>query len=587
MISFKLKVRSYEEQWTEEEFEKMCQVDSPESPRVKEEIIERNMPKDASVPSVAINNPETQALLPSLPPPQSMEPPLLQQSKEVTPPSKRGRGRPRRTISDKSPTAMALPATSGNGKVDVGLQKGIESISIIPFAPNTSTDSSNLGGISGMTSQSAIGISPSPQPITPSVSVIPSSQSTASAPVTAGSQSISAAVVTASSHSISAAAVVTPSLQSIPDTPGSESIPATVVTPGSQSIPAAFVAPVSQPIPAAFVAPESQANPADPSVVHIQSRGRGRKVQSGVQAPRRRGKKQGPILSAPGNLAALDPSANEQSQNTSVNPLVSATSGTISSAPVGHSNIPISAAVEVISGPAHHSVPGIALDSKSTPPLSSVTSAAECPPSGPSAPLQLKGLSSNNTQTGAGTPRRRGRKQAPLSAAISDAFVSQISMSEPVSQNKSEESGSKAIVLTSNQKNYDCELRDVNQEQASRTAGQDQKSTEHLYDTTQNQQPVCSSKLNDGVARPMGKLYAYMNSIGNHALIISRVNMLLTDVERTQLWQAHLLDKALICMMWLLLQRSYQLKISLQKLILVIKVMMVGLPKMCLYQVKP
>ncbi|KAG8636634.1 hypothetical protein MANES_15G017800v8 [Manihot esculenta] len=497
-------VRSYEEQWTEEEFEKMCQVDSPESPRVKEEIIERNMPKDASVPSVAINNPEAQALLPSLPPPQSMEPPLLQQSKEVTPPSKRGRGRPRRTISDKSPTAMALPATSGNGKVDVGLQKGIESISIKPFASNTSTDSSNLGGISGMTSQSAIGISPSPQPITPSVSVIPSSQSTASAPVTAGSQSISAAVVTASSHSISAAAVVTPSLQSIPDTPGSESIPATVVTPGSQSIPAAFVAPVSQPIPAAFVAPESQANPADPSVVHIQSRGRGRKVQSGVQAPRRRGKKQGPILSAPGNLAALDPSANEQSQNTSVNPLVSATSGTISSAPVGHSNIPISAAVEVISGPAHHSVPGIALDSKSTPPLSSVTSAAECPPSGPSAPLQLKGLSSNNTQTGAGTPRRRGRKQAPLSAAISDAFVSQISMSEPVSQNKSEESGSKAIVLTSNQKNYDCELRDVNQEQASRTAGQDQKSTEHLYDTTQNQQPVCSSKLNDGVARPMG-----------------------------------------------------------------------------------
>ncbi|KAM7491656.1 hypothetical protein LguiA_034577 [Lonicera macranthoides] len=30
----------YEEQWTEHEFEKICQVDSPESPKLKEELKE-------------------------------------------------------------------------------------------------------------------------------------------------------------------------------------------------------------------------------------------------------------------------------------------------------------------------------------------------------------------------------------------------------------------------------------------------------------------------------------------------------------------------------------------------------------------
>ncbi|KAJ9154438.1 hypothetical protein P3X46_027771 [Hevea brasiliensis] len=505
-------VRSYEEQWTEEEFEKMCQVDSPESPKVKEEIIEKNMPKDASVPLVAIHTTEAQAILPPLPSPQSVEPPLLQQSKEVTPPSKRGRGRPRRTISDKSPTAMALPAPSGNGKVDVGLQKRIESSSLKSFAPNSSIGSSNLGGTSGVTPQSSIGITPSPQPTTPSVSVTPSSQSIPVAVVTAGSQSSSAAVVTPVLQSIPA--VVTPGLQSIPAavvTPGLQSIPATAVKPGLQSIPVAVtpgsqpmpsaVTPVSQSIPAAVVTPVSQSITAGPSAP-IQSRGRGRKVQSGVQAPRRRGKKQGSILSASGNLAAPDPSTNEQSQTISVNPLLSATSGTISSVPVAHchSNLPGSAAVEVISGP-NYSVPGIALDSKSAPPISSIAPAAECLPPGPSAPI--KGPSSN-AQTGAGTPRRRGRKQAPLSSAVSDAFLSQFSISDQVSKNKSEESGSKAIVLTSNQKSYDCEPRDVNQEQATRVAGQDKKSAEHLDDATRNQQPLCSSTSNDGVARPMG-----------------------------------------------------------------------------------
>ncbi|XP_058078627.1 chromatin structure-remodeling complex protein SYD-like [Magnolia sinica] len=40
-------VRSYEDQWTEEEFEKLCQVDSPESPKAKDDTKDSCMAKDA------------------------------------------------------------------------------------------------------------------------------------------------------------------------------------------------------------------------------------------------------------------------------------------------------------------------------------------------------------------------------------------------------------------------------------------------------------------------------------------------------------------------------------------------------------
>ncbi|KAF2287705.1 hypothetical protein GH714_002384 [Hevea brasiliensis] len=121
--------------------------------------------------------------------------------------------------------------------------------------------------------------------------------------------------------------------------------------------------------------------------------------------------------------------------------------------------------------PTHQSVPGIAFDSKSTPPVSSITSAAECLPPGPSASVQIKGQS-RKTQTEAGIPRCR------------------------VSQNKSEDSVCKAIVLTSNQKSNDCEPRDISQDQASRIAGQDQKFTAHLDDATQNgNQSACQHQM--------------------------------------------------------------------------------------------
>ncbi|XP_037495642.1 chromatin structure-remodeling complex protein SYD [Jatropha curcas] len=492
-------VRSYEEQWTEEEFEKMCQVDSPESPKVKEEIAERNLPKDASSSVVAVVSTEVQAPLPPLPPPQSVEPPQQQQSKDVTPPSKRGRGRPRRTTFDKSPTAVVVPAPSGSIKVDMVLHKGIESISSSPysqkgigsissspFANNVSTGSSNLGGANGATSQSSVGV-PSPQPTTPLVSVTPSAQTTSASVVTPISQPISASVVPPGSQPTSAS-VVPPGLQ-----PAS----ASVVTPGSQPTSASVVTPGSQPTTASVVTPGLPSTAAGPSPP-IQSRGRGRKAQSGVQAPRRRGKKQEPVMSPAENLVIADPIISGQSQNISANPLVSATSETVPSVAMAavQTKLPGSNAVEDIRA-THHSAPGIALDSKSAPPIT-VSAAAETPFPCPSAPMQIK-AQSRKTQTGTGTPRRRGRKQASVTPAVPDALVSQVPMSDPLLQNKSEDLvGSKDISITSNQQKYDREPINVNQEQASRIAAQGQKSTEHLDDVNQNEQPVSSSTTNDG-----------------------------------------------------------------------------------------
>ncbi|KAE8670380.1 hypothetical protein F3Y22_tig00112159pilonHSYRG00374 [Hibiscus syriacus] len=109
-------------QWTEEEFEKMCQADLPESPGLKEEAVERNMPKDALRGTVSST--EAPAPLP-LSHPLAVEPAHqpLQQSKDATPPPKRGRGRPRRATVEKSPTAPVFSAPSEITKVDVGYKK--------------------------------------------------------------------------------------------------------------------------------------------------------------------------------------------------------------------------------------------------------------------------------------------------------------------------------------------------------------------------------------------------------------------------------------------------------------------------------
>ncbi|KAK8709789.1 hypothetical protein V6N13_060791 [Hibiscus sabdariffa] len=149
-------VRSYEEQWTEEEFEKMCQVELPESPGLKEEAVERNLLKDASRATVS----STEAPAPLLPQPLAVEPAhqQLQQNKDATPPPKRGRGRPRRATVEKSPTTPVFSAPSETSKADVGLQKAAGSSTSATPAPST---------------HNTTVVSPNLQPGIPSVSVTP------------------------------------------------------------------------------------------------------------------------------------------------------------------------------------------------------------------------------------------------------------------------------------------------------------------------------------------------------------------------------------------------------------------------------
>uniref|UniRef100_A0A7N0UEE4 Chromatin structure-remodeling complex protein SYD n=1 Tax=Kalanchoe fedtschenkoi TaxID=63787 RepID=A0A7N0UEE4_KALFE len=105
-------VRSYEEQWTEEEFEKLCQADNPESPNETDDLFDLKAASD-SVGSVSA---ELQLETPSAtqPTPPKELPEL--QKVEVTPPSKRGRGRPKKTS-----TGSGSATARGSLKLDAGL----------------------------------------------------------------------------------------------------------------------------------------------------------------------------------------------------------------------------------------------------------------------------------------------------------------------------------------------------------------------------------------------------------------------------------------------------------------------------------
>ncbi|PAN25126.1 hypothetical protein PAHAL_4G277400 [Panicum hallii] len=87
-------VRSYEDQWTEEEFEKLCQADSPESPQPG------GMSKDLDIPK---------GIKPEILADSSKEPEQMRKEESPTvgdsPPAKRRRGRPKRSDIFLSPTA--------------------------------------------------------------------------------------------------------------------------------------------------------------------------------------------------------------------------------------------------------------------------------------------------------------------------------------------------------------------------------------------------------------------------------------------------------------------------------------------------
>ncbi|XP_019163693.1 PREDICTED: chromatin structure-remodeling complex protein SYD isoform X2 [Ipomoea nil] len=167
-------VRSYEEQWTEEEFEKMCLAESPESPVAKDEMSEKKLPASSSS---TVANAEEQ-VLPSIQSSEQTPVPIVQHSTEVTPPSKRGRGRPKRTVpvANVSPPPITVPATKESDEVITGSNIQNASSCPVTLAPRPeSMPGSSVEGVTGTIQQNTTTcITPTSQSISlPAVPAVP------------------------------------------------------------------------------------------------------------------------------------------------------------------------------------------------------------------------------------------------------------------------------------------------------------------------------------------------------------------------------------------------------------------------------
>ncbi|XP_019102916.2 uncharacterized protein LOC104883506 isoform X5 [Beta vulgaris subsp. vulgaris] len=155
-------VRSYEEQWTEEEFEKICQAESPETPKPKDEKLDNSLASDSGQ---AAGRVELSLETLQAPPPSLVSSPLVK--KEVTPPVKRGRGRPRRTPADVSPAIGASSTPVGVTKPGTQLQEGIDSCAVNSSGPETHGTSIVTKDSSGGNHQADVVVSHSSKAIPP------------------------------------------------------------------------------------------------------------------------------------------------------------------------------------------------------------------------------------------------------------------------------------------------------------------------------------------------------------------------------------------------------------------------------------
>lgn len=155
-------MRSYEEQWTEEEFEKICQAESPETPKPKDEKLDHSLASDSGQ---AAGRVELSLETLQAPPPSLVSSPLVK--KEVTPPVKRGRGRPRRTPADVSPAIGASSTPVGVTKPGTQLQEGIDSCAVNSSGPETHGTSIVTKDSSGGNHQADVVVSHSSKAIPP------------------------------------------------------------------------------------------------------------------------------------------------------------------------------------------------------------------------------------------------------------------------------------------------------------------------------------------------------------------------------------------------------------------------------------
>ncbi|XP_024638089.1 chromatin structure-remodeling complex protein SYD isoform X1 [Medicago truncatula] len=370
-------VRSYEEQWTEEEFEKMCQTETPDSPKVKGSevshptnttgsVVSATVKKPAAVPPVAPMLPPVAPILPSVVPIlPSVESLPVQHVKEITPPAKRGRGRPKRIASDKSPAAVIPPVTSRIAEVQ--LQKGNEPGHLTSSAPDTVGHSAEVTGVGGPMQQSTTGVTANIPPATP-MPTNPLNSQSAATPMPTNTGPVQQSNTEVAANVLSA----TPML--------------------SQSAAAS---------------------------VPIHAKGRGRKTQSGREWPRRRGKKQ-VVMSPPVPASSVGPDVkiNEQLEDKIVSPSgqVIPQSETVPSATAVHHPTAVSVSASNC-GNDNLGVDVVLNSQLPLLPLPSVTTLSPTVPSDPSVQMQSKGQI-GKSQVGAGTPRRRGKKQATMSPPV-------------------------------------------------------------------------------------------------------------------------------------------------------------------------
>ncbi|KAI4317659.1 hypothetical protein L6164_025510 [Bauhinia variegata] len=320
-------VRSYEEQWTEEEFEKMCQVESLESPKVKEEVAEMNCATNASssVPTTISEHAAVPSVAPTLP---SVESLPIQQMKEITPPAKRGRGRPKRITSDMSPATVVPLVPSGAAKVGIQVQKETVSGQLASSTPDSFPNSAEVIGATGNGQQSDAEVAHILQPAIPVCTVDLNSQSNAasasvtvqlrgqgrktrsggepprrrgkkqgvlSAPISATSVApdlkVNEQLNNRSTNSVADEAIShCATVSSFPVVPGSASLNHE----RDRHLGVGIVMNSQLALPVSPVTPVPQTTPTCPTVP-MQNKGQTRKSQNGAGANRRRGKKQAPI----------------------------------------------------------------------------------------------------------------------------------------------------------------------------------------------------------------------------------------------------------------------------------------------------
>ncbi|CAN1854027.1 Chromatin structure-remodeling complex protein SYD [Linum perenne] len=492
-------VRSYEEQWTEEEFEKMCQADASDPTKPMEELVEKNLEKDDSVSVSGIGHSEPNATSTAL---QFVEHVPQQQSNEVTPPSKRGRGRPRRADRapprvdrapprvDKTPPIVAVVSPAGTAKDDTGLHKEVDASSLRALAFDSS---------------------PAPNLITVG--------SVAPAPnlVTVGSVAPVSDAVTPTTNQ-----------------------PTYGVT-SEQSSQSSLVS-TSLPMAPRGRGYQSQRGHAP--------RGRGGRGSRGGRGGRGgRGKKLGFVSTTPESITTPSTIIGEESENMSINPLTNVggvnvpgyphittvaahvessstalpqtVSGTATDTPSAPSitaspgvNVPgyphITPATEHIeagSAALPQTGSGTASDAPSAPSVTAATPSAPsvtaAPPSSfPVASTPIKGPSPK-TQSEARVPRRRGRKSSlKVPSEVPDLSSAQISHpNQTPSAASTVALGFRAAVSGKDQENNSSRPREVNLEQSPRVTIEDSISSQHSGRVNQQDVPTSSSKVHNADAK--------------------------------------------------------------------------------------